>query len=300
MLLTHDLRDVLEDSRADDLATVLNRALHELLALEHRSDLCIVLRSLAVELVLRMDQGWLRHLLSNHRLLSRVLLHHSLVVLLHLSLLVVRSRLLALVARPVLVTVGVLGTIGTLVADVELVQNEAKRGDQGHQIRTLGAHVPRDVTLVCFLVELLLDCQLSRLLRLTVIRVEEPAHELELGAAILSIAGTFTVFEGDKCTGCFWDELDIVHLAKLPEEFSDLFIGGLLLNTFDDQGKLLHGLLELVSLLLQIFLPLLLGLELCDIERRIVLGPCVFVSRNCLVGILPLFEADEPEALALL
>jgi hypothetical protein len=42
----------------------------------------------------------------------------------HLGLLVVGSRLLALVARPVLVRVGVLGTIGTLVADVELVQNE--------------------------------------------------------------------------------------------------------------------------------------------------------------------------------
>jgi len=124
MLLTHDLRDVLEDSRADDLATVLNRALHELLALEHRGNLCVVLRSLRVELVLWVDLGWLRHLLSHHRLLSRMLLHHSLVVLVHLGLLVVGSRLLALVARPVLVRVGVLGTIGTLVTDVELVQNE--------------------------------------------------------------------------------------------------------------------------------------------------------------------------------
>ena len=156
------------------------------------------------------------------------------------------------------------------------------------------------MTLVCFLVELLLDCELPRLLGLTVIRVEEPAHELELAAAILGIAGAFTVFEGDKCTRCFRNKLDVVHLAKLPEEFSDLFIGGSLLNTFDDQGKLLHGLLELVSLFLQIFLPLLLRLELCDIERRIVMGPCFFASSHCLVGILPLLEADEAEAFTLI
>lgn len=90
-----------------------------------------------------------------------------------------------------------------------------------------------------------------------------------------------------------------MNLAKLGEEFPDLILSCTLINILYDQAQFLHGLLELVGLLLQFLLALFLGLELSNIQRRGIIGPCLLEGSQSLEGVLPFFEAYKPEAFAL-
>ena len=125
------------------------------------------------------------------------------------------------------------------------------------------------------------------------------AAEHELTAGLLGLSSTFPVLERHEARHRLWQHLDAVHLAELREEVPDLIFSGTLINIFYDQAQFLHGLFELVSLLLQFFLSLLLRLELGNIQRRGVAGSGFLEGRQSLKGVLPLLEAHKPEALAL-
>ena len=93
----------------------------------------------------------------------------------------------------------------------------------------------------------------------------------------------------------------------LSEECFELLFGSSRIHILDDQVEHLHGLLELVSAFLQFQCTLLFGLSLSHIEIGLGVDLLLFaglaVRAKLIQGflsILPVFEAHEPKAPALL
>lgn len=87
-----------------------------------------------------------------------------------------------------------------------------------------------------------------------------------------------------------------MNLAELSKELPKHLISCFWRYILDDQIHLLHALLELISLLLELFLSGFLVLELGDIDAAGVLCASLLEVCQGLLSVLPLVEADKPKA----
>jgi hypothetical protein len=124
---------------------------------------------------------------------------------------------------------------------------------------------------------------------------------------LLRLSGCVSVLEGDESKLGFGTQLRISHCTEDLEKRFELLFGSLRIHVFHDKIEHLHRLLELVSALLQFKGSLLFSLSLSYVKNRLLVG---FIFSTLLfdlaelidgfLSILPVFEADESEAFALL
>ena len=183
-----------------------------------------------------------------------------------------------------------------LTTNLQLVHQQAKRGDQLDQIGIFGAHDVHLVLLVGFLVDLLLKVEPASLPWLDKGNIKVATFEEDLCRSLLCSSSRLTIGEADESHGSLVEQLDIVHVAKLQEELTKLFFARGRIDVLYNEVHVHHRLLPLIGRACNFKLALLFRLGLADVDTpRDIVTKLLEVIESFLGG-LALLEADEAES----